>query len=135
MLIPSYQQFRRLHIHATTLKRWRMPYFLVSHSVLVEADDEETAAAKVYGDICDKENITFSVTADEQVTTRITIPTRTRTELYDASSVPPSRQEGALVTSTTHDWDAPVVTSDQSASVPAGFCRRARSFLDRFKPE
>ena len=53
-----------------------MPYFLVSLTALVEADDEATAAARVYGEICDKENITFSVTADENVTTKITIPTR-----------------------------------------------------------
>lgn len=57
-----------------------MPYFLVSHTALVEAHDEATAAAKVYGEICDKENITFSVTADENVTTRITIPTRRSTD-------------------------------------------------------
>ncbi|MBZ5763223.1 hypothetical protein LAV84_27235 [Rhizobium sp. VS19-DR104.2] len=56
-----------------------MPYFLVSHTALVEADDEATAAAKVYREICDKENITFTVTADENVTTKITIPTRTST--------------------------------------------------------
>ena len=108
-----------------------MPYFLVSHSALVEADDEETAAAKVYGDICDKENITFTVTANEQVTTKITLPRRTRIELHTPGSVPPSRQEGPLVTSTTHDWDAP----EQSASVLAGFCRRVQSLLARFKPE
>ena len=112
-----------------------MPYFLVSHSALVEADDEETAAAKVYGDICDKENITFSVTANERVTTKITVPTRARAELHAPGSVPPSRQEGPLVTSTTHERDAPVVTSEQSASVLAGFFRRVQSFLARFRPK
>lgn len=50
-----------------------MPYFLVSHTALVEADDEATAAAKVYGEICAKDNITFTVAADESVTTKITI--------------------------------------------------------------
>ncbi len=56
-----------------------MPYFLVSYTALVEADDEATAAQKVYGEICDNENITFTVTADESVRTKITIPTRTST--------------------------------------------------------
>ena len=56
-----------------------MPYFLVSYTALIEADDETTAAAKVYGKICDKEPTTFSVTADENVTTKITIPARVST--------------------------------------------------------
>ncbi|MBO9101889.1 MULTISPECIES: hypothetical protein [unclassified Rhizobium] len=56
-----------------------MPYFLVSYSALVEADDETTAAAKVYGEICDEEHVTFSVTADENVSTKISFNTRTST--------------------------------------------------------
>ena len=112
-----------------------MPYFLVSHSALVEADDEASAAAKVYGDICDNEHITFSVTADEQVTTKITLPTRTNTELYAPGSVLPSRQASPLVTSASHDLDGPVATLEQSDSAPTGFFRRAKNFLARFKPE
>jgi hypothetical protein len=110
-----------------------MPYFLVSHTALVEADDEASAAAKVYGEICDKENITFSVTADEHVTTKITIPTRTRTDrdaLGSASLFPKDRP---FVTPAPHESDAPIGNSDRSTSVLAGFSRLFKGFRAHFK--
>jgi hypothetical protein len=77
-----------------------MPYFLVTHTSLVEADDEAAAAAKVYEEICDSEKLTFNVRADEQIATKIIIPTRTRIEtnlVNPHSSALPSRETEPLI--------------------------------------
>ncbi|WFS25343.1 hypothetical protein [Rhizobium rhododendri] len=52
-----------------------MPYFLVTHTSLIEADDEATAAAKVYGEMCKSETLTFNVKADENPGTKVIVPT------------------------------------------------------------
>jgi hypothetical protein len=113
-----------------------MPYFLVTHTSLVEADDEATAATKVYDEICDRENLTFTVTADEHVTTKITIATRaiTRpaTPLHPAL---PSGSNGTLSTSEALKSDAPVVDPAQSASGLFWFSRLSKRVLARFKRE
>jgi hypothetical protein len=48
-----------------------MPYFLVTHTSLVEAGDEAAAAAKVYKTICDSEKLAFDVKADEHIAMKI----------------------------------------------------------------
>lgn len=43
-----------------------MPYFLVTHTSLVEAEDETAAAVKAYEKIAASEAVSFSVKSDEQ---------------------------------------------------------------------
>lgn len=43
-----------------------MPYFLVTHTSLVEAEDETAAAVKAYEKIAASEAVSFSVKSDQQ---------------------------------------------------------------------
>jgi hypothetical protein len=98
-----------------------MPYFLVTHTSLVEADDEAAAAAKVYETICDSEKLTFDVKADEHIATKVIIPTRARieTKLADlhSSALPSPETERLAITSQAHDVEGANGTVDQSDGV------------------
>ena len=110
-----------------------MPYFLVSHTALVEADDEATAAAKAYEAICDRENISFNVTADEHTTTKITIPTRTRTSVATTrGDALTCRHDGLLVTSEAREFDTSGEIADRSAPILARLSRLSKSLFARF---
>lgn len=53
-----------------------MPYFLVTHTSLVEAKDEVEAAEKAYEKIGDSEKLTFDVKADEYNARQVVICAR-----------------------------------------------------------
>jgi hypothetical protein len=109
-----------------------MPYFLVSHTALVEADDETTAAVKAYDELCDRENIAFDVTADEHTTTKVTIPTRTSTSVANTrGSALPCRHDGLLITSEVREIDTPADSADRSASILTRLSRLSKSLLAR----
>jgi hypothetical protein len=98
-----------------------MPYFLVTHTSLVEADDEAAAAAKVYKTICDSEKLTFDVKADEHIATKIIIPTRARIETksvdpYNAA-LPSPETERLAIRSQAHDVAGGNAVADRSDGV------------------
>jgi hypothetical protein len=53
-----------------------MPYFLVTHTALIEAEDEEAAAASAFENIVQSDRVKFEVRADEQTIKQVTIPTK-----------------------------------------------------------
>jgi len=98
-----------------------MPYFLVTHTALVEADDEAAAAAKVYDAICDSENLTFDVKADEHTATRIIIPTRAKTESKSfeprGAALPAREAEQPVILSHAENADAASAVDARSDGV------------------
>lgn len=94
-----------------------MPYFLVTHTSLVEADDEAAAAAKDYKTICDSEKLTFDVKADECIATKIIIPTRARIETKSVgpykAALPSPESERLAIRSQAHDVEGASATADR----------------------
>lgn len=50
-----------------------MPFFLVTHTSLVEADNETSAAEKAVGDVRSGHQLTVMVKADEHTVTQVTV--------------------------------------------------------------
>jgi hypothetical protein len=83
-----------------------MPYFLVTHTSMVEADNETAAATQVGTKIAASQTLTFDVKSDEQRSKRITVSARalekadnhelTRKVLRNSNTARVASSEGAM---------------------------------------
>lgn len=96
-----------------------MPYFLVSHTCLVEAEDETAAAAKAYEKIASSEAVSFSVKSDEQPPKQVRVATRRVTEtapIAISTAQEPEEMRGAVDRRQPVDEPVPQQASPKASS-------------------
>ena len=82
-----------------------MPFFLVTHTSLVEAEDEAGAAEKAYHKISGSDQLSFEVRADESSVRHVTISTMNRDRSEGGEALSPLVHSGIADDSDKHSDD------------------------------